>query len=257
MPLQKLPDSSRMLVSAWRSMRVALFCGVVSLHEMWLTSVVLDEPWHELLSALFQASESADASHREGAFRIFTTTPGIIEKQHGELVKKVFVQGFNDPDQKVRIAAMEAFLAFFRSIKKSAQKLFYDLLLSIMQIPAELKAQQDSDGLSQALRALIDLAEIAPVMFKPAFNDVVKFSIEIVQDKGLSDQARQNALEFLATFADTAPNMCRKDPSYTSEMVTQCLSLMTDIGADDEDASQWNETDDVRPSLRKVYMPGN
>ena len=29
-------------------------------------------------------------------------------------------------------------------------------------------------------------------------------------------------------------------------MVTQCLSLMTDIGVDDEDAAEWNASDDVR-----------
>jgi hypothetical protein len=208
------------------------------------------------LGALFQASKSPDASHREGAFRIFTTTPGIIEKQHGEVVKEVFLQGFNDVEQKVRIAAMEAFAAFFRSIKKGSQKLYYSLLESIMHILGSLRAQQDSEGLSSALMALIDLAEISPVMFKPVFNDVVKFSIAIVQDKELSDQTRQNALEFLATFADTAPNTCRKDPNYTQDMVTQCLSLMTDIGADDEDASEWNETDDVSYS-RKTLLRRN
>ncbi|KAF8250201.1 ARM repeat-containing protein [Wilcoxina mikolae CBS 423.85] len=204
-----------------------------------------DEPWPELLNSLFQASKSQEASHREGAFRIFTTTPGIIEKQHGEVVKDVFSAGFHDADQNVRIAAMEAFAAFFRSIRKTAQKSFFGLLPDIMNILVPLKEQQDSDTLSKALMALIDLAEISPSMFKSMFNDVVKYGISFVQDKELGDQTRQNALEFLATFADTAPQMCRKDPIYTTEMVTQCLSLMTDIGADDEDAAEWNETDDL------------
>lgn len=212
-----------------------------------------DEPWPELLQALFQASKSPDASHREGAFRIFTTTPGIIEKQHSELVREVFSAGFHDHEQRVRIAAMEAFAAFFRSIKKSGQKLFYGLLGDIMNILVPLKDQQDTEGLSQALLALIELAEIAPIMFKPHFNDVVKFSISVVQDKDLGDQTRQNALEFLATFADTAPNMCRKDNSYTSDMVTQCLSLMTDIGMDDDDAAEWNDTDDVRARANSSF----
>lgn len=201
---------------------------------------------------MFQASKSQEASHREGAFRIFTTTPGIIEKQHGEVVKEVFSAGFHDADQNVRIAAMEAFAAFFRSIRKAAQKSFFGLLPNIMNILMPLKEQQNSDTLSKALMALIDLAEISPSMFKSMFNDVVKYGISFVQDKELGDQTRQNALEFLATFADTAPQMCRKDPIYTTEMVTQCLSLMTDIGADDEDASEWNETDDV--SFSNIYL---
>lgn len=147
---------------------------------------------------------------------------------------------------------MEAFAAFFRSIRKAAQKSFFGLLPNIMNILVPLKEQQNSDTLSKALMALIDLAEISPSMFKSMFNDVVKYGISFVQDKELGDQTRQNALEFLATFADTAPQMCRKDPIYTTEMVTQCLSLMTDIGADDEDASEWNETDDV--SFSNIYL---
>lgn len=52
----------------------------------------------------------------------------------------------------------------------------------------------------------------------------------------------------MATFADNAPAMCKKDPMYTTEMVTQCLALMADVGAGDADASQWNEAEDVSVS---------
>jgi hypothetical protein len=93
---------------------------------------------------------------------------------------------------------------------------------------------------------LIELAEVAPKMFKTLFNNLVKFSITIIRDKELSDITRQNALELLATFADYAPQMCRKDTDYTTDMVTQCLSLMTDVGVDDDDASEWAATEDVR-----------
>lgn len=93
--------------------------------------------------------------------------------------------------------------------------------------------------------ALIELAEAAPKMFKSYFHSLVTFSITVIQDKDLSDIARQNALELMATFADSSPLMCKKDANYTSEMVTQCLSLMTDVGPDDDDASEWASTEDV------------
>ena len=54
--------------------------------------------WPELLQVLFVASQSQDAGQREGAFRIFTTTPGIIEKQHEETVLGAFTKGFEDTD---------------------------------------------------------------------------------------------------------------------------------------------------------------
>lgn len=81
-------------------------------------------------------------------------------------------------------------------------------------------------------------------MFKNLFNNLVKFSVSVIAEKDLSDQVRQNALELLATFAEYSPNMCKKDPTYATEMVTQCLSLMTDVGADD-DAQEWGATEDV------------
>jgi len=61
------------------------------------------EQWQELLGALFQASQSTDAGQRENAFRIFATTPGIIEKQHEEVVLSAFTKGFEDEDVSVRL----------------------------------------------------------------------------------------------------------------------------------------------------------
>jgi len=147
---------------------------------------------------------------------------------------------------KVQLAAMDAFASFFNSITKKAQQKYYALIPDILNILPPLKEASDSEQLTKALVAMIDLAEAAPKMFRPLFHDLVTFSITVIQDKELEDTARQNALELMATFADYNPQMCKKDQSYTSEMVTQCLSLMTDVGIDDDDAAEWNASEDVR-----------
>ena len=59
------------------------------------------EQWPQLLGVLFNLSQSADAGKRESAFRIFATTPGIIEKQHEEVVLGAFTKGFKDDDVSV------------------------------------------------------------------------------------------------------------------------------------------------------------
>lgn len=59
-------------------------------------------PWPELLGGLFQASQSPDAAQRENAFRIFSTTPQIIEKQHEDVVMGAFKGGFGDTETSVR-----------------------------------------------------------------------------------------------------------------------------------------------------------
>ncbi|KAL4896488.1 armadillo-type protein [Aspergillus ambiguus] len=203
------------------------------------------DQWPELLGVLFQASQSPDAGLREAAYRIFSTTPGIIERPHEDAVSGVFNKGFKDDIVAVRIAAMEAFASFFRSIPKKSQQKFFSLAPDLLNVLPPLKESSESDELSSAFMALIDLAEISPKMFKGMFNNLVKFSISVIADKDLSDQVRQNALELMATFADYAPNMCRKDPEFAREMVTQCLSLMTDIGVDDDDAAEWNASEDL------------
>lgn len=156
-----------------------------------------------------------------------------------------FTKGFKDDDVSVRIAAMEAFASFFGSIPKKSQKKYYSLIPEILNILPPLKELGDSDNLTKALIALIELAEEAPTMFKHLFHNLVQFSITVIQDKDLGDQVRQNALELMGTFADYSASMCKKDVSYTSDMVTQCLSLMTDVGTDDDDAAEWNASEDL------------
>ncbi|KAK1753523.1 armadillo-type protein [Echria macrotheca] len=203
------------------------------------------ESWPELLQALFSLSQAPEAGKRETAFRVFTTTPGIIEKQHEEVVAQAFASAFKDESVAVRLAAMEAFAAFFRSLSKKNQAKYYNLLPEVLNILPPIKESNDSDDLSKALVALIELAESSPKMFKPVFNTLVQFSISVIQDKELNDLCRQNALELMATFADYSPSMCKKDPNYTTDMITQCLSLMTDLGEDDEDAAEWLSADDL------------
>ena len=74
---------------------------------------------------------------------------------------------------------------------------------------------------------------------------ILLFVLALAGPSAADDQARQNALELMATFADFNPGMCKKEPSYTTEMVTQCLSLMTDVGLDDDNAEEWNSQEDM------------
>ena len=90
------------------------------------------DTWPDLLQALYQASQSPDADVRESAFRIFEATPGIIEKQHEDIIIQVFQKGIKDDDMKVKIATMKAFSAFFQSLSKKAQPKYYTLIPDIL-----------------------------------------------------------------------------------------------------------------------------
>ncbi|KAJ6153171.1 hypothetical protein N7497_007490 [Penicillium chrysogenum] len=209
-----------------------------------------DEQWPELLGVLFQASQSPDSGVRKPHTVCLRPPPVSLRSSTKTLwwkslprVSRMIIS----PYVGVRISAMEAFASLFRSISKKSQPKFFGLMPDLLNILPPLKESSESEELSSALLALVELAEISPKMFKPMFNNLVKFSISVVGDKELSDQVRQNALELMATFADYAPNMCKKEPEFAQEMVTQCLSLMTDVGADDDDAEEWNASEDLEP----------
>jgi hypothetical protein len=91
MLLPSLRDSTRMKVwvhmHVWTSRKADEYTGFA---------------WPELLGALFQASQSQVPAQRENAFRIFSTTPQIIEKQHEDVVVTAFKGGFADSETPVR-----------------------------------------------------------------------------------------------------------------------------------------------------------
>lgn len=141
---------------------------------------------------------------------------------------------------------MKAFKAFFDSLQKKQQQKYFNLVPDILNILPPLQEKKDSENLAEALIALIALAEQSTRMFKPLFSGLCTFSIGVVKDTQLEDKARQLALELMTTFAEVSPQMCKHEANYAEQMVTQCLSLMTEVGMDDEDASDWNDSEDVR-----------
>lgn len=68
----------------------------------------------ELLNALFQSSKSHEAAHRESAFRVFAALPSIVDKQHVDLLKGVFLAGLQDQAPQV-LGAMERVFNFVGS----------------------------------------------------------------------------------------------------------------------------------------------
>ncbi|KAK7990628.1 hypothetical protein PG990_014908 [Apiospora arundinis] len=205
-----------------------------------------NDTWPQILGSLFELSMAPDAGKRETAYRVFATTPGIIERQHEVAVMEAFSRGFKD--ESVAVGTTSGYGGIRLLLPQSGQEGPAQILCSPArrsQHSPPIKDSKESDDLSKALLALIDLAETCPKMFKPLFHNLVMFSVGVIQDKDLGDICRQNALELMATFADYAPSMCRKDSSYTNDMITQCLSLMTDLGEDDDDdSSEWLTSED-------------
>ncbi|KAK9467540.1 armadillo-type protein [Lipomyces arxii] len=205
-----------------------------------------DGPWPELLPVLFQAAKSPSAGLREAAFRIISYTPTVIEKDGLPAVAEVFHFAFQDPEEDVRISAIVAYTALFETLSKQSWPILQPLLPELLNVLPPLNIPEKSDQLTSALSPLIDLASLAPKLFRPMFKAIVDFGIAVIKNKEMEATTRQTALELLTTFADEAPGMCKKESSYTTNMVVQSLAMMTEVGEDDdEQSSVWREDDDL------------
>ncbi|ODQ67906.1 Karyopherin functions in nuclear transport of protein [Nadsonia fulvescens var. elongata DSM 6958] len=204
--------------------------------------------WPELLPILFHGSSSPNPSIRESSFRIFAAVPNIITSDYLHNIVTVFETGFGDTEEDVRIATVSAFTNFFATLDKTSWPTLRPLLSNLLNVLPTLNTEEKSDQLASTLESVIELAGLAPKMFKPVFKDFIDFCITVTKNKDMDSTARLSALELLTTFAEEAPNMCKKEPTYAEQMVMQCLAMMTEVGEDDDDGSEWNNEDEINNS---------
>lgn len=205
-----------------------------------------DEPWPELVQTLFEGTQAPSQGIRESCFRIISTVPAVLnENQDISGIISVFQRGFTDPSQEVQVTAVGAFTKFFDLLPQGKWEQLNPLLHALLNVLPPLANPDASQELTQTLEHLMELAGLAPKMFKPVFPDLITFCVQIIENMEMDLSARLSSLELLTTFVDKAPNMCRKQEDYASQLVTCCLKLMTEIGEDDDDAAEWNNATDI------------
>lgn len=202
--------------------------------------------WPELLPTILQAAQSNDSVLKESSFRIIATTPQIISNHNlHESFLQMFHSGFEDNSDDVRIATCTAFVAFFENLPKSTWSILSQLLPNLLNSLPRLLQNGNDTALASVLESLIDLVILAPKIFKPMFETIISFCSEVSQNKDLESNARLTALELLTSFAESSPNMCKREQSYSTTIVIITLKLMTEVCVDDEDCSEWNNCEDT------------
>ena len=121
------------------------------------------------------------------------------------------------------------------------------LLDPLLTVLAPLLARKESEELTEAFTALIEVATEHPKIFRALFGDLIRFAISVLKEEELDDDAKQAALELLVTFAEGAPVMCRKDPYYTTATIERILVLMCDHDDHPGSLEVWRNTEDVSP----------
>lgn len=203
------------------------------------------DTWPGLLETLAQATSHDDSSIRETTFRVLGSTPELLSTDMVQSTVELLLRGFEDPSETVRTAAAAAFSAFFVYLPKDTWAQFKPLLPVLLNVMEPFRQRHMEGELTSMLESLITLAELAPKMFAPVFETLTEFALAVAVDVDFDENTRMSALELMAAFAEEAPNMCKKQPAYSQRMVPTLLKMLTEVGIDDDDASEWQNMDDT------------
>ncbi|KAJ1723452.1 importin subunit beta-3 [Coemansia erecta] len=197
------------------------------------------ESWPELLGALYACAQDADAQRRESAYRVFTACPELLESQDAAAISGAFAGAFGDGDAAVRLAALQAAVAFIVNAGDRQRAALAPLVAPMLGVLERQVADGDEAGLLDALLALMDAAGEAPKLFRSVLDALVTFCTGLGKNAALEARTQQAAVELLVTLAEVAPGMCRKNAQFCAQVVPVCLAMMSSV----EDDEAWHTSD--------------
>ncbi|CCF60043.1 hypothetical protein KAFR_0I02640 [Kazachstania africana CBS 2517] len=209
--------------------------------------------WPELLQAIVEFLKNQDPIFRESSFRILASVPHLINAVDVANVLPVFEAGFTDANDEVKISAVTAFVGYFKQLPKVHWSNIGVLLPSLLNSLPKFLDDNKDDALASVFESLIELVELAPRLFKGMFDQIIQFSDIVIKNKDLETHARTTALELLTVFSENAPQMCKSNPNYSQSLVMNTLLMMTEVSFDDDEASEWRESDDTEDEEEVTY----
>ena len=143
---------------------------------------------------------------------------------------------------KVQTKALTALGGILANAQKPSDRDGFATLAPIASNVVSSLIQRRCDAeVCDALEILIDICELQPRFFKGNLNNVVLQMTAIASSKALDDGARQLALEFLTTMAESASSMVRKlnnaDGTFTRETIPVVMAFILEF--DDMTMTEW------------------
>lgn len=208
--------------------------------------------WPELLHTLIEALKNEDPNFRESSFRILSIVPHLINSVDVMNILPIFEAGFTDSNDDVKIAAVTAFVGYFKQLPKAHWSKIGVLLPSLLNSLPKFLDDGKDDALASVFESLIELVELAPKLFKDMFDQLIQFASIVIKLTDLETPARTTALELLTVFSENSPQMCKSNPNYAQSMIVATLLMMTEVSIDDDEATDWRESDDAEDEEEEV-----
>lgn len=208
--------------------------------------------WAELLQTLIEALKNDDPNFRESSFRILSTVPHLVNNVDVLNILPLFEAGFTDSNDDVKIASVTAFVGYFKQLPKAHWSKIGILLPSLLNSLPKFLDDGKEDALASVFESLIELVELAPKLFKDMFDQLIQFACIVIKLTDLETPARTTALELLTVFSENSPQMCKSNPNYAQSMIMATLLMITEVSIDDDDATDWRDSDDAEDEEEEV-----
>lgn len=213
------------------------------------------QDWPQLIQAVMECLQKDGnlSNFKESSFRILTSVPHLINTVDINTILPIFENGFTDVNDEVKISAVTAFVGYFKQLPKSTWSKIGVLLPSLLNSLPKFLDDNKDEALAAVFESLIELVELAPRLFKDMFEQIIQFCGIVIKNKDLENMSRTTALELLTVFSENAPHMCKTNPNYADAIVQSTLLMMTEVSFDDDDASEWKESDDTDDEDEVTY----
>ncbi|KAJ1658463.1 importin subunit beta-3 [Dispira simplex] len=195
----------------------------------------IDNDWPELFQCMAACLQSERSAQRAAVFRIFAAVPAVPVSQSVDAVKPILVQGLQDTDASVRLAALQAGVAYLMESDAQVAQQCQDLLPMMLSTLEPLVHSQDETQLVEAFSSLTELAEQYPKPFRPVMANLLTFCVQISGNTDLEDSTRQGALEMLLTLAESSASAVRKTPSFCETVVPTAMAMLAEMDEDEDD----------------------
>jgi len=211
------------------------------------------ESWAELLDWLLRLASSNIAHQRQSALLILAhLSTFLVETFSGsqfEVIKNLLSSGLKDRESiKVRLAALDSTTNFIQVFTQQPfRNELQTLLSSMLEILGDCLNQKDEDNAQSALKLFIDLAELDPGFFKPNISSFLDAMTKIGQATELDDSTRQLAVEFLVTFVENKPSICKQLDEFIRNLIALLLQMMLDV--EEISIQEWVNQEDNEDAL--------
>ena len=199
--------------------------------------VMAEQPWPELLPAVFQLFQAEEADRKATSFRVLDKLAEFcfpVLAKDLSVLKDMLQAGLSHQSSDVRLAALTALVTVVLALDVQqivhAQQPFAALLPLVTHgAQAALQAGIMADShLADSLEQLGNVAQQYPKFLRPVLPDLIEILAATAQNHEM-ESAKMMALELMLLLGENAGAMMRKVRGYVEQAAPICLNYLIQV----------------------------